>query len=403
MNELLKKYLKGDPVIWMVFILLCLVSAVEMFSASSSLVYRAGGNITGPVSSHIAFLLIGIFIVLILQNVSYKYFRVLNYLLLIVAFAALVFTLFQGVSAGGAKRWINMGFFQFQPSELAKISIIIFSADMLARNQQNAGNADGAFKPILIAMITFCLLIFTENFSTAALIFLIGTLMMIVGRVSWKKIFSMLGVVIAIGSVAFFIGWKVPQSSLPGTLKRLPTQVNRIITFANTENSENESKYIISEEKNNRQTINGQIAIANGQNRIIPKPGSSIQRDYLPEAYSDFIYAIIIEEMGLFGGISVIILYLILLYRAGVTTFNSTQTFPALMVMGLTLMIVIQAFASMAVATGLGPVTGQPLPLISRGGTSILITCAYFGMILSVTRSIKEESEKNTEEMALNK
>lgn len=392
MNDLLKKHLKGDTVIWIVFGLLCLVSAVEMYSASSSLAYRAG-NYTAPILSHVMFLGVGAMIVFLVHLVPYKYFRMFNFILLLVAFVTLVITLFQGVSAGGAKRWLDLGFFQFQPSELAKIAVIIFIADILARKQQQDGNADAAFKPIIIVLAVFCGLIFTENFSTAFLLFAISVLMMIIGRVSFKKIFQLLGVILLIGGVAFFVGWKVPAKDL-GPLKRLPTQVGRIISFVNED--ETTSKYELNDK--NRQVVNAQIAIANGG--IFPKmPGSSVQRDYLPEAYSDFIYAIVIEEMGLLGGLFIIALYLILLYRAGVTTFKSSQTFPAILVIGLTLMLVIQAFASMAVATHLGPVTGQPLPLISRGGTSILVTCIYFGMILSVTRSLQEEAKtENTVE-----
>ena len=384
MNDLLKKYLKGDTVIWIVFGLLCLISAVEMYSASSSLAYR-GSNHTAPILSHITFLGLGALVVFGVHLIPYKYFRMFNYLLMITAFVTLIITLFQGISAGGAKRWLDLGFFQFQPSEIAKISVLIFIADILARKQQK-GNADEAFKPILIVLGIFCGLIFTENFSTAFLLFAIAVLMMIIGRVSFKKIGQLLGVVAIIGSIAFVVGWKIPAEYL-GPFDRLPTQVGRIISFGDKEN-----KFVLNDKT--RQTVNAQIAIANGG--FLPKmPGTSAQRDYLPEAYSDFIYAIAIEEMGLLGGLFIIALYLILLYRAGIVTFKSTQTFPALLVIGLSLMIVVQAFISMAVATSLGPVTGQPLPLISRGGTSILVTCIYFGMILSVTRSLQEENNKS--------
>jgi cell division protein FtsW len=215
--------------------------------------------------------------------------------------------------------------------------------------------------------------------------------MMIIGRVSFKAILKLLVPLFILVGILFFIGWKVPKDKLPPVLDRLPTQVGRVLSFVN-ENKQN--KFVITDK--NRQVVNSQIAIANGH--FFPKmPGSSIQRDYLAEAYSDFIFAIIIEEMGILGGIFVIALYLILLFRAGMITYKCEQTFPALLVIGLTLMIVTQAFASMAVAVHLGPVTGQPLPLISRGGTSILVTCAYFGMILSVTRYMQNTKEENSE------
>ena len=399
MNELIKKYLKGDHIIWMVFALLCLVSAIEMYSASSSLAYKSY-SYTAPMLRHVMFLGIGAAIVMIIHNVPYKYFRLFPYIMLPIALVLLLYTILWGVSSGDAKRWIEIMGVQFQPSELAKISVIIFIADILARKQQEEKSADEAFKPIIIVLGVFCLLIFPENFSTAALLFLIGLLMMIIGRISIKTIMKLLVPLMIVGGILFFIGWKVPKNNLPPVLDRLPTQVNRVLSFLN---EDEENKYVITDK--NRQVVNSQIAIANGG--FFPKlPGSSIQRDYLPEAYSDFIFAIIIEEMGILGGIFVIALYLILLFRAGMITYKSDMTFPALLVIGLTMMIVIQAFASMAVAVHLGPVTGQPLPLISRGGTSILVTCIYFGMILSVTRYIQEEKKENetvTEETTENK
>lgn len=386
-GELIKKYLKGDTVIWTVYAFLCLISAIEMYSASSSLAYKSASH-TIPVLRHVLFLGVGTLIVVALHFLSLKSFRIGGILGLIISFGLLIYTLFFGVSANEAKRWIGVMGFQFQPSEIAKVALIIFIADRLARCQKENLSADQAFKPIIIALAVFCILIFPENFSTAFLIFSVGILMMVIGRVSFKLIGKTLGVLFVFGAILFFIGFKFEKNQLPPILDRLPTQVARITDHFN-ENDDN--KYVITDK--NRQVVNAQIAIANGG--VFPKPGTSVQRDYLPEAYSDFIYAIIVEELGLIGAVAVIILYLILLFRAGMITYRSEQTFPALLVIGLSLMIVIQAFASMAVAVHLGPVTGQPLPLISRGGTSIIITCSYFGMILSVTRQLKMGSKKD--------
>jgi len=210
--------------------------------------------------------------------------------------------------------------------------------------------------------------------------------MMFIGRISMKYLGSMAGILL----ISLFLGYgavkAIPEDSMPHMFKRAYTWVARI--ERHSDKNEKASKYVITDK--NRQEIYGQIAIARGGVFGV-LPGNSVERDYLPQAYSDFIYSIIVEEMGLIGGILVIILYLILLFRAGQIATKCSSVFPAILVIGLCLMIVIQTYINMSVATSLIPVTGQPLPLISRGGTSILITCIYFGIILGITRQIKEE------------
>jgi cell division protein FtsW len=210
--------------------------------------------------------------------------------------------------------------------------------------------------------------------------------MMFIGRISFKYLISLAGIML----IAFVIGYgtvkTIPEKSMPHMFKRAYTWVARIERHSDKEGKNN--KYVINDK--NRQEKYGQIAIARG-GLFGVMPGNSVERDYLPQAYSDFIYSIIVEEMGLIGGFFVILLYLILLFRAGKIATNCSSVFPAVLVIGLSLMIVIQTFINMSVATSLIPVTGQPLPLISRGGTSILITCIYFGIILGITRQIKSE------------
>jgi len=218
--------------------------------------------------------------------------------------------------------------------------------------------------------------------------------MMFIGRVSLLKLGVLVGGLLFTIVLCFALVKTVPEKSMPKMFDRAYTWVGRIDRFK-TEKKDEKSKYTITDE--NRQVQHGRIAIARG-GAVGVFPGNSIERDYLPQAYSDFIYAIIVEEMGLFGGIFVILLYLVLLFRAGRIATKCATVFPALLVIGLSLMIVIQAFISMSVATSLGPVTGQPLPLISRGGTSILITCIYFGIIFGVNRQIKEEYQAPIEE-----
>jgi cell division protein FtsW len=236
-------------------------------------------------------------------------------------------------------------------------------------------------------LIIICGLILLENFSTAFILFAVVFIMMFIGRISFKYLGSLALIIIVSGGIGYGAIKAIPKASMPHMLDRAYTWVGRIERHFDKKEA-NAEKYVITDE--NRQVQHGRIAIARGGVFGV-MPGNSVERDYLPQAYSDFIFAIIVEEMGLIGGILVIILYLILLFRAGRIATTCSSVFPALLVIGLSLMIVIQTFVNMSVASSLIPVTGQPLPLISRGGTSILITCIYFGIIFGVTRQIKEE------------
>jgi cell division protein FtsW len=277
---------------------------------------------------------------------------------------------------------------KFQPSEIAKLSVIIVAADFISRIRDDAQNEWIYFRNTLIMVGIISILILFDNFSTAFLLFVVVFIMMFIGRVSLIKLGG-IGAVLIVGLVLCFLLVKaVPKEKMPKLFDRAYTWVARIDRYKSEKNNE-EGKYVITDD--NLQVQHGRIAIARG-GMVGVFPGNSIERDYLPQAYSDFIYAIIVEEMGMLGGIFVILLYLVLLFRAGRIATKCTTVFPALVVIGLSLMIVIQAFISMSVATSLGPVTGQPLPLISRGGTSILITCIYFGIIFGVTRQLNEEA-----------
>ena len=383
MTQLLKKYFKGDTVLWIVFIMLCVISIIEMYSASSTLAYKAS-NHTAPMLRHVWFLFIGSLVAFGVHLIPYKYIRLLSYLGLFASVFFLIWVLFKGQSANDATRWMSLFGFQFQPSELAKLSVIIVVADLISRIK-NPDDEKKLFRYIIIIVGVICALILLENFSTAILLFVVAYVMMFIGEISWKRMLIVGGSITAVAALALTLVMVVPENKMPKAFDRAYTWKARIERFVDGKGDDTQ-KYVINDE--NRQMMHGKMAIARG-GVVGVFPGNSIERDYLPQAYSDFIYSIIVEEMGLFGGIFVILLYLILLFRAGMIATKCESVFPALLVTGLSLMIVLQAFISMSVATSLGPVTGQPLPLISRGGTSIIITCLYFGIILGVTRQLR--------------
>jgi cell division protein FtsW len=388
MDLLLKKYLKGDATLWIIFVMLCIVSAIEMYSASSTLAYKAASH-TAPMLRHVGFLAGGILIAFGVHLIPYKYIRIIAYLGLALSVVMLIWVLFRGKSENDATRWLVIFGVQFQPSEFAKLSVIIVSADLISRIKDAATQEKVYFRNTLILLALICPLILFENFSTAFILFAVVFIMMFIGRISLKRLGILAGSLIIILVLGYGVVKVIPHESMPKAFDRAYTWVGRIDRFF-VEHEDDSEKYIITDE--NRQVQHGRIAIARGGVFGV-MPGNSVERDYLPQAYSDFIYAIVVEEMGLIGGIFVILLYLVLLFRAGRIATRCSSVFPALLVMGLSLMVVIQTFVNMSVATSLIPVTGQPLPLISRGGTSILITCIYFGIILGVTRQIITEQE----------
>lgn len=390
MESFFKKYMKGDPVIWAVFFFLCGLSIVEMYSASSTLAYKAQ-SYNDPVLRHSMFLGLGVILVFIIQFLKLFQIRFLAYVGIVVSIVLLILVMFKGTSANDASRWIVIGGVQFQPSEIAKLSMIVLAADFISRIKNQKTDEPLYFKLTLIILGIVCLLILFENLSTAVLLFAVVFIMMYIGNISWKKLALVVAAIVLVGGITFTVFKAIPEnSSTPKLFHRVYTWVNRIDEHF-VKNDTEEAKFEINDD--NLQVQHGKIAIARG-GVVGVFPGNSVQRDFLPQAYSDFIYAIIVEETGLIGGILVILLYLILLYRAGRLATKSPTVFPAVMVIGLSLMLVIQAFVNMAVATSLIPVTGQPLPLISRGGTSIVVTCIYFGLILAITRQLKVETDK---------
>ena len=382
--DLLKSIFKGDKVIWIIFLFLCLISITEVFSAASTLTYKSGDH-WGPITQHSIILMVGAVIVVLMHNIPYKWFQVFPVFLL-PASAILLVLVMMMERINGAARWMTFMGIQFQPSEIAKMAVIIVTAFILSKGQDEDGANPKAFKRIMIITGIICLLIAPENLSTAALMF--------IGRVSAKKLLILIGGLASVGVIAVAFLLMTKNSDIP-FLHRFDTWRARIEKFT-SDKEVPAAKFDIDKDA---QIAHARIAVATS-NVVGKGPGNSVQRDFLSQAFSDFIFAIIIEELGLVGGVVVVFLYICLLIRVGRIAKKCDRTFPAFLIIGIALLLVSQAIFNMMVAVGLAPVTGQPLPLISKGGTSTLINCAYIGMILSVSRytaKLEEQREHDAQ------
>lgn len=369
MTETLRKYFKGDAVVWSVIVALSIISLLAVYSSTGTLAYKsAHGNTTYYVFKHFMFIFIGFIIIYVTHRIPYKYYSRLSQLFLLISFPLLGVTLLFGAHVNDASRWLvipGLGF-KFQTSDFAKLAIMMYLARVLSLKQEVIKDFKKAFLPLIIPVGLICLLILPANFSTAAILFAACVVMMFVGRVNLKHLFALMGV--GIVALALFI-----------SVALLFKKEGRIMTWKSRVES-----FVSGGGEENYQAEQSKIAIATGG--IIGKgPGNSIQRNFLPYPYADFIYAIIIEEYGLVGGVVVVFFYLWLLFRAGIMVRKSDRTFPAFLAFGLTLLLVFQAMVNMAVAVNLFPVTGQTLPLVSMGGTSVLFSCFALGIIISVS------------------
>lgn len=410
-SKTLSNIFKGDKVIWMVFFFLCVISVIEVFSASSELTYK-GGNYMAPILRHIGLLILGIASMVVTLNIQCKYFKIITPFLLLGSILLLLIVWVTGNATNGASRWIGIMGFQFQPSEFAKGAMVLATAQILSAMQTENGADKHALKYILLIWFAVVPLIFIENFSTAALLSAVVFMMMIIGRVPGKQLGIILALVVGIMAVALSVIWitGTDQSELENKnalteqvdkanentgkdkkiLHRMDTwksRINKFLAHKDVPPSE------VDLDKD-AQVAHANIAIATS-NGYGKGPGNSVERDFLSQAFSDFIFAIIIEEMGIEGAIAVAFLYIILLFRTGKIARRCENNFPALLAMGLALLLVTQALFNMCVAVGLAPVTGQPLPLISRGGTSTIINCVYIGVILSISRSAKKKENNS--------
>lgn len=394
--DLASKLFRGDRVIWIIFMFLCLVSVIEVFSATSTIAYK-NANHWAPIVRHATFLLGGFVLVLLLHNVPCRFFPAFI-LLLPVSVLMLIATPFVGINANDAHRWLEIFGIQFQPSEFAKLASVVFIAFLLSKRGRFSD--DQIFKYILIGVGTTCVLILPENFSTAFMLFGVCFLMMFIGQLPLRKLGKLAGVLLL--ALVLFIG--LLRYTPAGVTQYLPdrfaTWQARLERFFEGHESDTDENGVYKITDDNYQVSHAKIAIARG-GVFGQMPGHGQQRDFLPQAYSDFIYAIIIEELGVVGGVFVLLLYIMLLVRVGMIARKCEKTFPKYLVLGCGLLIVVQALANMAVAVNLIPVTGQPMPLVSRGGTSTVISCIYFGIILSVSRfgaNIGNEEEEQPEE-----
>jgi len=388
-----KTLIHGDLVIWVVFLVLCGISLIEVYSASSRMTFVSGAY-WDPIMQHASFMLMGIFIAWLVHFIPCNYFKLFCTIGMFLSLFLLIAVLVIGQKTNDAGRWISLGFIRFQPSEIAKLSLVGFSCFILSSLRDEKGASMTGLKIVALAAFMTILLIFSENASTALIIATVIFGICFYAQVRKKIIIgALLMGALGLGS-AFAIAHSIPESTLVKMqnsnfklLHRVPTWVHRITD--KQERPEDPKDY---KPQENPQKTYAKVAIASS-NVIGCGPGNSRQRDFIPQAVSDFIYAIVIEELGLFGAILVLSLYLILMYRSMRIARRCKALFPSYLVMGLALMIVVQAMMNMAVAVDAFPVTGQPLPLVSRGGTSLFITCTYIGMILSVSHTAKRKPE----------
>ena len=411
MEKKLSNIFKGDKVIWMVFFFLCVISIVEVFSASSGLTYKSN-NFIMPMVKHSGTLLFGLAIVVTTLNIPCRYFKLMTPLLLAASFLLLVLVLFIGDKANDASRQMSLLGLSVQPSEIAKGSLILTVAQILSATQQEYGADRSAIKFIMALTVPMTILIMIENLSTAALLFLVVLIMMFIGRVPNRQLGKLVGGIVLMGVIAISAvmlvgndtsaqkasltkteqveeqGKKKEEGTIDKMFHRADTWKSRIVKFMSNEEVAPED-YDLDKDA---QVAHANIAIVSS-NFIGKGPGNSVERDFLAQAFSDFIYAIIIEELGILGAAAVVMLYIILLFRTARIANRCENNFPAFFAMGLALLLVVQATFNMAVAVGFVPVTGQPLPLISKGGTSTIINCAYIGVILSVSRSAKKKKD----------
>lgn len=381
-------YIKGDKYIWAIVILLSLASIVLVYSSSSHLAFAfKQGNTISFLLKHLIHLGIGFGIMWMLSRVPFKYFYNSSIIFFAIAIILICWAISGGqtISGANASRWIRIAGFTFQPSELAKLSLFVLLARNLVHYKDKLHSFKQSFLPILGPVILICALILPSNFSTSAIIFMISFLIMFIGRFSLKWLCVML--IIGIGSIALFY---LVVTKFPNISNRVATWNARIECY-------------FDQDCKNYQVNHAKMAIARG-GMWGQGPGKSVQKYFLPQSSSDFIYAVIVEEYGRVGGLFIISLYLMFLVRVLRIASKSDDDFAILITIGLGFSIISQAFINMAVAVNLLPVTGQTLPLISAGGSSVWMTCASIGLILSVSNSIKPQLENllNDEETLLN-
>lgn len=380
---------RPDPYIWGIYIMLLMVSVIELFSASSSEV--SGSNVYMPLIRHAIFLAIGLGLVLALQNTHYGYFSRFAWFFAIVSLGMLMLSNFFGVEINGAQRAIRVAGFTIQPPEIVKLAVVVLLATILGRNQEPRGVSNKGIISAAFVVVVFGAFLWKNGLTNTILLFGVSLSMFLIGGMKWKKFFMVLAVYGACGGMLYmmkYTGDKSEDLDSVGKIEmvgkasdegRVDTHKGRIQRFLEGVNPDDP----ITDE--NRQVIFAKIAQANG-GVFGQGPGNSRESARLPLAFSDYIYSIIVEDTGLVGGVFLLALYLFLLARAGRIAYFCSRAFPAFLIMGCAVLIVFQALVHMAIVTGLFPVSGQPLPLISKGGTSVVVMSMAIGIMLSVSR-----------------
>ena len=411
--NVINKIMKGDKVIWIVALILSIISLIVVYSATSVLaVSKYDGNTGRLMMKHLGMLVFGILMMIGASRINYKRYAKLALLLMIPSLALLLYTLVFGRNINDASRSINLGGFSFQPSEMAKIILITY----LSRQIIMMEGSVYLFKDFLIKLAAPILLtaalIFSENLSTAVILIAVCLVLLFIGRVKILHILALIGICIV--GMAAYLGYDAAKTSILNnrgvkaqqealakgeSIEIYKVRQNRIQTWTNRLKSMGEDKEKVDpfDDKHLQRTY-ADIAVASSS--VFGKgPGKSEQRNFLPHPYSDFIYAIIVEEYGLIGGIVVLLLYVILFTRVLRIVIKRPLSFGALMAFGLGFLVILQAMINMGVSIGLLPVTGQPLPMVSMGGTSLMATGLILGMILSVTRSMEDEEMNKEQEI----
>ncbi|MFM2136005.1 MAG: hypothetical protein RL021_1405 [Bacteroidota bacterium] len=380
----LEKYFKGDRTIWMVVFVLSIFSLLAVYSSTGTLAYKyQKGNTEYYLFKHLVILGLGIVLMYAAHRIRYTVYSKISTIAIFLTVPLLVLTLMLGTNLNEASRWLTLPGINitFQTSDLAKLSLVMYVARVLSKRQDEEMTFKSIFLPLLVPVMIVCGLILPANFSTAAVLFVSCLFLMLIGRVRLKHLAYMMGIGIA------GLGLYILVAIALGSPQRIHTWQARIERFSHPETEDN------------YQTDQAKIAIAKGG--LFGKfPGNSTQRNFLPHPYSDFIYAIIIEEYGMIGGALILFLYLLLFYRVVRFIHHSPMAFGTLVSVGCVFILTFQAMINMAVAVGLFPVTGQPLPLVSMGGSSIWFTSIGIGIILSVSRQVEKEKTEGGQELA---
>lgn len=389
-DNIKERMFKGDKIIWIVFFIICAISGVEVFSATSRQISDSG-SYWSPVIRHLMFLAAGIFIIWFINLYSIDQVKKIGKYFYLAGVAGIIWAQFDSSSQiNGSARWISLGFITFQPMEFVKLGLVMLTAKIIAGHQDSKGTKETALISILKLGLLPILIILKENLSTAFILSLTLFLMLFIAKAPWKQMLKVVGICTAIGVVGICAIMLTPDSVAKGDGfgNKVITWKNRIKDMGNSDPIDPATYQIVDDQR-----AHANMAIASSH-LIGCGPGNSVQRDNIPHAYSDFIYAIILEELGLIGGIFVLLLYLTLLYRCGKIANRCEKMYPAMLAIGIGIIIVSQAMLHMYISVG-DFVTGQPLPLISQGGTSVMINCVYIGILLCISKdTLKKKSVK---------